>query len=747
MADEAGPSFASDVSLQPANIHYAQHKRKELEAAIAPALGEVSPEEFRALLKFSDGDECPQVNIVPIVAPYIRDITKKTCHDLFNAIADELKGGGVLSTEFHEQGDLAPDDRPAGTFCRPDIVAYDKSQLIVEQPSGPRTRSKTKQLTPVVPTEFLAWTHLEATAEFASKGKSKADGLTQALTYTAYHLLARPDRVVVLGFYISHDSFILIITGASGTRCTTELSWTNVNHIQLLRDFIYRILKPSPHMVDPTITRNRDGGFDIKLNGENYSGCRLELIGRPIGRRTTIFFTQDANAPIIKEQYLRDSFSEAAIINEIHENGPIPGVIQVYDHQEFQEGDSAVVCSIDTERKRHKVRLALKESGTPFMDIQTPYEVLVATYDLLETTRCVYTNVDILHRDISKGNVLYRSAVSGKDKESESGPATSDDASAEEKGGHLSEEKPEKLAFCGVRHLLDNSHSREATPVLLIDFDHSIHVAEERPFSSAGTPVFQARAAAVTAPVDPGTGVLLRGMPDLSEAARPLYMKVLSDRVKRFPSRPTLDIILRTTQEAADREWFHQLRHDAESAFWLLLWWAIHVRPDNNKPPTLISDYFWKALITPDVNGRQSVFTMMEGSRWLDPAYEPLETLIRNMALQLRGDLHWITDEHPKEMKEPEYVHEALQRLIFNFLVENQNQPFMTQGRYRSRNRQVEKDTSETSDLTGDEVNQRRHSSRASRSTPATASSFMKRPQSEDLDGLKPPNKRQHTEP
>lgn len=356
------------------------------------------------------------------------------------------------------QGDKAPENTPAGTLCHPDIIAYGGPQLIVKQPTNHTARLKINPPASLVSTEseYRDWTQLEATGIFESKGKDTEKDLVRAFTYTEHHLLARPDRVVVLGFYIRQTGFYLILTGASGACRTTELSWTNFNHIELLRDFIYRIFKPGSHMVDPTIARNRDGSFDIKLNENHYKGWRLKWLGRAIGRRTTIFFTHIPEVPIIKEQYLRDPCGhEASIINKIHQDGPVPGVIDVHAHQDFQEGDSKVVCSIGEER--YKVRLALKGTGAPFMDIQTPYEVLVATYDLLETTRCLYANAGILHRDISKGNVLYRKSVKEK-QESDSDSITSDDMLVEKEEAPQ-EEKPKKLIFCAVQHLLNEGYA------------------------------------------------------------------------------------------------------------------------------------------------------------------------------------------------------------------------------------------------------------------------------------------------
>ncbi|KIM19440.1 hypothetical protein M408DRAFT_31220 [Serendipita vermifera MAFF 305830] len=182
MADEARSSFPAEVPKQPKNLDYASHKNDEPAAAIKPALKEISPEAFRALLRFSEKDERPQVDIYPLVSSYRSNITRTTCHQLFNAIVATLKGEHVSSIEFHIQGDKVPEDAPAGTFCHPDVIAFDRSQPVVDKATDSETRSKFNQSIPLVSTEseYRDWTRLEAIGVFESKGKDKEKDLIQA---------------------------------------------------------------------------------------------------------------------------------------------------------------------------------------------------------------------------------------------------------------------------------------------------------------------------------------------------------------------------------------------------------------------------------------------------------------------------------------------------------------------------------------------------------------------------------------
>ena len=47
------------------------------------------------------------------------------------------------------------------------------------------------------------------------------------------------------------------------------------------------------------------------------------------------------------------------------------------------------------------------------------------------------------------------------------------------------------------------------------------------------------------------------------------------------------------------------------------------------------------------------------------------------MASHLTGDLYWAKYGDAAEMREPDFLHEALQRIIFDFLMKNKTKPFM----------------------------------------------------------------------
>jgi len=237
-----------------------------------------------------------------------------------------------------------------------------------------------------------------------------------------------------------------------------------------------------------------------------------------------------------------------------------------------------------------------------------------------------------------------------------------------------------------------------------------------------GTPIFMARAAVAGHPlVVNERSFYLYDLPLLSDKARRLYEAKSPERLKRFP-QPAVDQneILCTLEstEVAPRHlkslpWSHEPRHDAESAFWLLVWWAVHLlSPDaptpNHADASKIPPAVWKSLTNVDLinNEDQRILFLIwlaHDLPWLDPTYRGLEPLFQKMAKQIHNDLHWAPmATAPEHMRRPEFLHEALQRVIFDFLVEHAESEFMQLERhpmYRKAERKLDHTTELSMDL------------------------------------------------
>jgi hypothetical protein len=154
-----------------------------------------------------------------------------------------------------------------------------------------------------------------------------------------------------------------------------------------------------------------------------------------------------------------------------------------------------------------------------------------------------------------------------------------------------------------------------------------------------------------------------------------IYAKAHPDRVEKFPSstsrkRDILDPEL--IENTSHGKFRHELNHDAESVFWLLLYWAMVVQPEGCSEE-YINPGSWDNLI----GNHTSRQDLIRGglSQVTHSFYKPLLPLIQDLANILVNDSHWLPAEDIR--KDPFYITEAFQRLILNFIIDNRGQEFM----------------------------------------------------------------------
>ena len=157
------------------------------------------------------------------------------------------------------------------------------------------------------------------------------------------------------------------------------------------------------------------------------------------------------------------------------------------------------------------------------------------------------------------------------------------------------------------------------------------------------------------------------------------YAKAHPDCVRKFPiaERKFID------PEAVDDEphdgWRHELEHDAESVFWLILYWAMVMQPENC-PKENIDMTSWSTL-NGDYMNREFLITLIQNLPESDSHglthsfYNPLLPLIKDLATILVIDSHWLAESDPQ--KDPCYITEVFQRLILQFIINNRGKEFM----------------------------------------------------------------------
>lgn len=157
-----------------------------------------------------------------------------------------------------------------------------------------------------------------------------------------------------------------------------------------------------------------------------------------------------------------------------------------------------------------------------------------------------------------------------------------------------------------------------------------------------------------------------------------IYAKAHPDRVKKFSSSTKIFIIdPDLIENTSHGEFRHELNHDAESVFWLLLYWAMVVQPEGSFSKERIDAGAW-GLLNGDHISRQGLIGSIQigmDSHITHSFYKPLRPLIRGLAAILINDSHWLPASDPR--KDPFYITEAFQCLILNFIIDNRGDEFM----------------------------------------------------------------------
>jgi hypothetical protein len=107
-----------------------------------------------------------------------------------------------------------------------------------------------------------------------------------------------------------------------------------------------------------------------------------------------------------------------------------------------------------------------------------------------------------------------------------------------------------------------------------------------------GTPTFIARA--VVSGMQKRGHYRLKPMPKLNQenGVYDAYKAAVPDRLEAFP--PNEEEYYENESDIPHEPFIHKLQYDAESVYWLLLWWAIHACPaedlsrsQGNRPESL----------------------------------------------------------------------------------------------------------------------------------------------------------------
>ena len=155
------------------------------------------------------------------------------------------------------------------------------------------------------------------------------------------------------------------------------------------------------------------------------------------------------------------------------------------------------------------------------------------------------------------------------------------------------------------------------------------------------------------------------------------YASAHSDRINEESDRVIFDP-RKLKNQSQDDGWRRELDHDVESVFWLLLYWAMVMQPAEGPPGGYIHPASWANLLGNYEDRERLVLMLSSGdppTNLTHSVYVPLWPLISSLAAILVVDRHWLEESDVR--KRPEYLCEAFQRLILQFIDSHRNEDFM----------------------------------------------------------------------
>ncbi|KAI0325367.1 hypothetical protein GY45DRAFT_1261007 [Cubamyces sp. BRFM 1775] len=550
--------------------------------------------------------------------------------------------------------------------------------------------------------------HRVETIVEAKTERDRAKALPQAGSYIYHMLQGRPDRPGYYGLTVTPKYFKVLYGSPIGFVTSNLIPWTEIDK---LCAYIYSLYDPPVgHILyDRTITWQEPKAslfgapsWTITVEEHIYRGAELIFLGYPFGRRTTIFrVRRDGFPPVIIKEYYLDSgrrFEESDLLSHIHAEGFVPGVVRAVSAETVEsDGEAIVFRNPSNSATRTKRRIVLADAGVDLEYAKSVNDILKAAYDALEIHRTVAKHRRVLHRDMSLFNILmYPTSC-----QTEGGkwwpflPPLIEEILTGERG------EPDKRKFSAL--MIDFDHSAK-----LDDSDNVVEVFEELQYRT-GTPVYIARAVGASCEVPSAKTLQYKKMPSLTEEARSLYIKMHGeDRYNQYcddphdstyhgGKRPPFDDVDDLAEIAKKIPFYHRWQYDAESVFWTLYSVLLRVRPaggveTESSARSLRRD--WKTLTSHTIPGKEDLTAGYRDPRseLLDcgkavfvtgflPEMQDVAELLLLMSKQVLPSYALLTPPPPFE----DHLHEALQRLILNYLVAHRDTPIpLTPGVLRS---------------------------------------------------------------
>ncbi|KAI0780118.1 hypothetical protein C8Q74DRAFT_1330518, partial [Fomes fomentarius] len=362
-------------------------------------------------------------------------------------------------------------------------------------------------------------------------------------------------------------------------------------------------------------------------------------------------------------------------MRHIHAKGDVPGVVvRLMDAERVQTDRKTLQCgSTAEEMLRTRYRLALYDFGHRLSEAKSVNDLLMAIYDTLEVHRTLLTKRKVLHRDMSFFNILmYPRPVF------EDAPPLIQDVL----GG---ENRPlEKRTATSLMIDADNS------ALLRLDREKDVDSTDEELVHRTGTPMYIARSVALGLVLDRKYDFYGWPMPILDGAALDLYVKAHGqERYERYNDKDGTFHGGRPPTNSYNMKcpaFRHRPEHDVESVFWTLFTALLRAQPKGipleQWAPDAV-DNVWNILChhtipengsATEAENRHGIFgwSLREWQSVFSPIMDDIAILMYRIAEQIACEYALWDGQDAMHV---DHLHEAVQRLILQYLVDHRYRP------------------------------------------------------------------------
>ncbi|KDQ24166.1 hypothetical protein PLEOSDRAFT_1086452 [Pleurotus ostreatus PC15] len=538
----------------------------------------------------------------------------------------------------------------------------------------------TNGLTDVDLVNSLPWYLALSTVEW--KGEIEPGIEIEAILETgAYLELAkqcRPDLVCMYGLLASPGGYSILYRSPFGPHTSREFDWGDVD---ALLAYIYTLYVPRPdlpscdHTISRAITTNiyEPPTWNVCDGDEVYENCVTK------DARDMTWVARVGTSPVTIKDTYRDvmaCFREGEIYDILHKNGPAPGFLKVKKEYDVQCGGRPITVTCGNVMWVKK-RLIMHTYGQPLRKCASLVEFLKCMYDILEAHRWAVQERNILHRDISIGNILVQA------EDVEDGQEFTD---LEYRPIFVNEVLNDDFRAPPMARLADMDNAAELDPEKAVS---PTFVAKKRRVKveplrcRTGTPKYIARSPAIglVLAMNGNWAVMPELSSDLAKKYRKAYsnnrcgMRVFADELSFHGGFHDLKLRMAHKDNRALRatEFRHRPRHDAESVFWCMVVFLLLAvplgSPDQDAGEPALYDA-WKLIGDHEIGSSTDCIDLrsrlLQSERWEEWLHEDLAhagQLMCLLAVQVSPE--WSMFVPPPHMFN---LHEAMQRIILTHI-------------------------------------------------------------------------------